>query len=210
MTFRTLVLTGLCAALMAPAALAQAKPAAPPAATAAAPTGSPTVTGPSKIGFINIQQAIASTEEGKKLAADLKTRFTPKQTDLENQQKAIDALQKRLQDGGNTMSQAAKDDLNRQIQTKQRDFQQDVQNFQSDTQSAESDAMNTIGQKMMPLLKKYADDHGYTAIVDISLGWPQQSVLYFNPGTIITGDIVKLYDQAHPLAASSTTAGGNR
>jgi outer membrane protein len=208
MTFRTLVLAGCCATLLAPAAMAQAKPAAPPAA-AAAPIASPTVTGPSKIGFINIQEAIASTEEGKKMAADLKSRFSPKQTDLENQQKAIDALQKRLQDGGNTMSQAAKDDLTRQIQSKQRDFQQDVQNFQSDTQSAESDAMNTIGQKMLPLLKKYADDHGYTAIVDISLGWPQQSVLYFNPGTVITGDMVKIYDQAHPLAASSTT-GGNR
>jgi len=195
----TLALSG---ALLAPLGLAQstAKPAAPPAAAAALPPlpGPPTVTGPSKIGFINITQAIASTVEGKKLLTALQAKFAPSQTALENQQKAIEALQKRLQDGGNLLSQAAKDDLSRQIQSKQRDFNQALQNSQQDYQSAESDVLNTVGNKLLPVLKSYADQHGYTAIVDVSQQWPSQPVLYFNPGANITGDIIKLYDQQHP------------
>ncbi|HEY8056051.1 MAG TPA: OmpH family outer membrane protein [Terriglobales bacterium] len=195
----TLALSG---ALLAPFGLAQstAKPATTPSAAAALPPlpGPPTVTGPSKIGFINITQAIASTVEGKKLLTALQAKFAPSQTALENQQKAIEALQKRLQDGGNLLSQAAKDDLSRQIQAKQRDFNQALQNSQQDYQSAESDVLNTVGNKLLPVLKSYADQHGYTAIVDVSQQWPSQPVLYFNPGANITGDIIKLYDQQHP------------
>ncbi|HET9784896.1 MAG TPA: OmpH family outer membrane protein [Terriglobales bacterium] len=201
----TLTLSG---ALLASSGAAQTTAKPPAAAPAAAANADalpplpppPTVTGPSKIGFINITQAIASTAEGKKLLAALQAKFAPRQTDLQNQQKAIEALQKRLQDGGSLLSQAAKDDLTRQIQSKQRDFNQALQNSQQDYQSAESDVLNTVGNKLLPVLKTYADQHGYTAIVDISQQWPSQPVLYFNPGANVTADIIKLYDEQHPGA----------
>lgn len=181
-----------------------------PAATALPPA--PTVTGPSKIGIIDIRDAIMGTAEGKKLMDGLQARFAPRETDLKNAQAAITALQNQLKNGGNTMSDQAKQDLNRQIQTKERDFQQQYQNDQTDFQSAQTDVLNTVGNKMMPIIEKYAKEHGYTAVVDVSFGWPQQPVLYFNPGAVITGDIVRLYDQAHPAAAASDPAkpGGNQ
>jgi len=153
---------------------------------------------------INIQEAIMTTAEGKKLDAALQARFAPKRAEIESAQKEITTLQNQLNAGGNTMSQTAKDDLNRQIQTKQRDAQQNMDNAQSDYQTAQTDLMNTVGGKMMPILKSYAEEHGYTAVIDVSLPWPQSPVLYYNPGTVITSDIVKLYDQAHPVTASST------
>ncbi|MGN6593741.1 MAG: OmpH family outer membrane protein [Terriglobales bacterium] len=202
--YLTLALSG---ALLVTAASAQSA-ATPPASAAANASASalpplpppPTVTGPSKVGFINITQAIASTAEGKKLLADLQAKFAPRQTELQNQQKAIEALQKKLQDGGSLLSQAAKDDLARQIQAKQRDFNQALQNSQQDYQSAESDVLNEVGNKLLPVLKAYADQHGYTAIVDVSQQWPSQPVLYFNPGANVTADIIKLYDEQHPGA----------
>lgn len=189
----------LSAALLATGAPAQTAP-------QPAPAGPPTVTGPSKIAMINIQDAILSTAEGKKLNAAMQARFAPRSTDLTNQKNEITALQNQLDAGGNTMSTDAKATLTQEITTKTRDYQQSVTNAQTDFQDAQTELMNTVGNKMMPILKTYAEAHGYTAVIDISLPWPQSPVLYYNPGTVITSDIVKLYDAAHPVAAATSTA----
>ncbi|MGH9413683.1 MAG: OmpH family outer membrane protein [Terriglobales bacterium] len=203
----------LCAALLGVAGMAQSSQPAAPAAVPAKLPPAPTVTGPSRIGVIDLRAAITDTAEGKRLLDNLQAQFAPRRADLKTQQDAITRLQAQLKNGGNTMSDSAKQDLTRQIQTKQRDYQQTLQNDQSDFQNAQTEILNTVGNKMMPIVEKYAKDHGYTAIVDVSFQWPQSPVLYYNPGAVITGDIVRLYDKANlPSAASSgpTSPGGQR
>ena len=194
----------LAAVLGAPLAMAQTQAPPPPAPPAVLPP-SPTATGPSKIAVINIQEAIVATAEGKKLDADLQKRFEPRRTELENEQKALASLNDQLKAGGNTMSQDAKAELQRQITAKQRDFQTDANTAQQDYQNAQTDVLNTVGNKLMPILNSYAQQHGYTVVLDVSLGWPQTPVLYHNAGTDITGDIVRLYDQSHPSSAAAST-----
>lgn len=201
MTFRTapfagLALACLCAVTLAAPAAAQTLPASPAAAPAL--PGPPTVTGPSKLAFINIQAAIAESAEGKKLRAAVEARFASKRTEIDNDGKVIASLQKQLENGGSTMSAAAKDDLNQKITSATRDYQQLGQNTQSDYQDALTDLLTTVGNKMEPIIKKYAEQHGYTAVVDTSLKWPQNPVLYSAAGADITGDIIRLYDQANP------------
>lgn len=213
MKFKLLALVvGICCVLSALPLTAQTTQAPAQANAAAAalppPPGPPTVTGPSKIGIIDIQQAIASTQEGKKLDAGVQASFAPKRAELDNEAKAIQAIQNQINAGGNTMSAEAKSQLNQELQSKQRDYQQAADNAQSDYQNAETNVMNTIGAKMMPMIKKYAEDHGYTAIVDVSMPWPQSPVLYYNPGTVITGDIIREYDAANPVGATAAKPGG--
>lgn len=193
----------LSTALCATAAFAQTSAAAKPEPAAPA-----VVTGPTKIAIINIEEAISATQEGQKLGESLKSRFAPKRAELDASQKAIIAMQKQLADGGNTMSATAKSDLNNQIQIKERDFQQAADNAQSDYQNAQTELMNTVGNKLMPILKTYAEQHGFTEVLDVSMQWPQNPVLYSNPGADITKEIVKLYDQAHPSAAPAKPSGG--
>lgn len=208
MNFRSLLVSGCaCAVLLAGAAFAQTAPTASSGATALpALPPSPTVTGPSKIAIIDIETAILSTDQGKKLNAALQQRFAPKRSQLQSEADAISKLTSQLNAGGNTMSADAKAQLQQQIARQQRDLQQDSDNAQSDYQQAQTDLLNTVGATMMPLLKNYAEQHGYTAIIDVSMSWPQSPVLYYNPGTDITGDIVRLYDQAHPESGSTTTS----
>lgn len=193
----------LFAATFSTAAFAQTTAAAKPESAAPA-----VVVGPTKIAIINIEEAIQETQEGQKLGEGLKSRFAPKRAELEASQKQITAMQKQLADGGNTMSQQAKQDLNNQISIKERDFQQAADNAQSDFQNAQTELMNTVGNKLMPILKTYAEQHGFTEVLDVSMQWPQNPVLYSNPGADITKEIIKLYDQAHPAAAPAKPTGG--
>jgi outer membrane protein len=156
-----------------------------------------------KVGVINIQQAILATTEGKAAEAALTARFQPKRAELEKSNQDILALQQKLKAGGNTLSATAKSDLTEQITTKQRDLQRAAEDAQSDYQQAQGQLVNQVGSKMMPIITKYAQDHGYSVILDISFPWPQNPVLFANDSANVTNDIVKLYDQAHPSSASA-------
>src|SRR4051812_46989504 len=50
-----------------------------------------------KVGIVNIQDAIANTNEGKKELDALQQRFSPKQAELKTQNDEVEGLKKQLQ-----------------------------------------------------------------------------------------------------------------
>ena len=53
--------------------------------------------------------------------------------------------------------------------------------------------LQSLGQRMMAVIEKYAKDNNYTLILDVSN--PNTPVLYASSGIDITSDIVSLYDK---------------
>src|SRR5580698_2362422 len=90
------VVPALAACLMVPAVWAQSAPAAA-----------------SKVGVIDVQVAITSTSEGKQAAAELQSKFAPRQTELSNLQKQLEDIQTRLRTGQTTLSDDEKAKLSR-------------------------------------------------------------------------------------------------
>lgn len=166
--------------------------------------GSQTV--PTKVGIINIQQAILSTRDGQKAANDLQQRYEPKRKELEQKQNEINALREQLNRGSNTMSEEARQALMRQIDQKTRALNRDTEDAQADFEQDQNRILQELGQRMMVVIGKYARDNGYALILDVSS--PQTPVLYAANGIDITSDIVALYDKNTPsdTAATSTPA----
>lgn len=189
MKIRTVVPV-VAALLMTPALWAQS------AATSAAP---------GKVGIINIQAAIMSTQEGKQASAELQSQFAPRQAELQNLQKQIQDIQTRLQTGATTLSEQETERLTDQGQRLSRTLQRKQQDDQDDLNDARQDAVNRIGRKMIPVLNKYAKEHGYTVILDTSS--QQTPVIYASNQVDLTQEIIHLYDEAYPVkAAASSTA----
>jgi outer membrane protein len=175
--------TVLAVLLMTPAIWAQAAGAAPQ--------------GPTKIGVINVQAAIASSAEGKQAGAELQSQFAPRTAELQNLQKQIQDLQARLQAGQTTLSDEEKARLQRQGDLLSRSFQRKQQEFQDDTTEAQQDVVNRIGRKLVDVLDKYSKDNGYGIILDTSS--QQTSVIYASNQIDVTQDIIRLYDQSYPV-----------
>ena len=148
---------------------------------------------PSKVAVINIQAAIATTKDGQGAAADLDKKFSPKKDELAKRQQEIKDLQDKLQRGGNTMSQAAKDEMQRQIDQKTRGFNYDMQDAQAEYDTEQRKLVDDIGGKMMQVIDKYAQQNGYILVLDVSN--PQTPVLYASTGIDITKDIIEQYDK---------------
>lgn len=160
---------------------------------------------PARIGVLNMQVAITSTQEGKQDASELQAKFAPRQQEIQNLQKQIQDIQTRLQTTANTLSDAEKYRLEDQGTKLQREMQRKQQEAREDYQDAQQDMIDQLGRKLMTVLDKYSKQNGYAVIIDTSS--QQTPVIYAANGINVTEQIVKLYDQTYPVKATASTTG---
>jgi len=193
MKIRSIVLAGC----LLTGVLWAAQPAPAPAASAAS----------GRVGVINIRAAILSTQEGRAGIAKMEKRFGPKRQQLQDEQKQIQTMQQQLKQGGNTLSADAQQQLQAKIQRAERNLQEDTNDAQQEFDTAGNQLVGEVMQKMVPLLKDYATEHGFTVILDSSVPGQENPLLYASQSTNIGPDIVKLYDQKYPMPGAPPTAG---
>jgi outer membrane protein len=172
------------------------------AARAQAPVaGSPSG---NKVGIVSIQDAIANTNEGKKELEALQQKFAPRQAALQTQNEEVENLKKQLQAQGDKLSDEERSSRLRSVSDKQKNLQRSAEDFQNEVQQAEQEILNRLGKKMLDVLEKYAKENGYAVVMDVSN--PQTPVLYANPGTNITKNLVDAYNAQSPAVAAPKPA----
>src|SRR5579864_7749275 len=137
-----------------------------------------------KIAVINVQAAIAGTKDGQKAAAELEGKAAPKKKELDGKQSEINALKDQLQKGQNTLSEATKNDLYKTIQQKTTSLQRDYEDAQADMDQEQQKILQQLGQKILATIERYARDHGFTLVVDVSL--QPNPIMYASPSIEIT------------------------
>jgi outer membrane protein len=195
-------------------AFAQTSPAAvaPPAAAAApdAPSAAAAAKPPmgTKVGTINIEQAIFASNEGRRDFEALSKKFEPKQNELKGLADEIDALKKQLNAQQDKLNDESREKLVKQIETKQKSFDRATQDAQEDFQNQQGEIGNKILTKMAPLLQKYVVDNGYGLVIDTSQPWPRGPVIMAGPAMDITQPIVEAYNvqSGVPAPAAGTPA----
>ena len=186
---------------------AAAAPSASKPAASAPSSSNPAPTGPvpTKIGVVNIQQAIQECAEGKKEIDALQSKFSPKQVELKQQSDDVENLKKQYQTQADKLSDDEKASRAKTIDTKQKALQRNYEDAQAEFQQAEQDVINRIGSKMVAVLEKYANANGFAVVLDVSN--PQTSpVLWATQGTVITKELVDAYDKENPAAATAPAA----
>jgi outer membrane protein len=180
-------------------AFAQTGSAAAPAGGASSPaapaTSTPMVTGTgSKLGTINIEQAVVGSNEGQRDFEALRKKLEPKQNELKSQNDELEALQKQFQTQSDKLNDDAKATLQKQIETKKKSFDRSVQDAQEDFQNQQKEIFQRILQKMAPVIVKHAQENGFAMIVDTSNPWPQSPILWYGEQGDITKAVVDLYN----------------
>ena len=172
------------------------------AARAQAPAaGSPSG---NKVGIVSIQDAIANTNEGKKELEALQQKYAPRQAALQSQNEEIENLKKQLQAQSDKLSDEERGSRVRSASEKQKSLQRSAEDFQNEVQQAEQEILNRLGKKMLDVLEKYAKENGYAVVMDVSN--PQTPVLYANPGTNITKNLIEAYNAESPAAPAPKPA----
>src|ERR1700730_11307864 len=142
------------AALAQTASADPALPAAPSAAGTTPDTTVATGTG-SKIGTINIEQAIFASNEGQRDFEALSKKLEPRQTELKSMNDEVESLKKQLSNQGDKLNEDSRGTLVKQVEEKQKRLERSVQDARDDAQSQQNEIAQRILQKMAPIIVKY-------------------------------------------------------
>src|SRR5262249_1525024 len=124
---------------------------------------------------------------------------SPKQTELKTLNDEIENLKKQYQAQSDKLNEDERNTRAKAIDSKQKALQRNYEDAQNEFQQAEQEVAKRLDKKMLDVLGKYARNNGYAMVLDVSN--PQTPVVYANPGTVITKQLVDAYNAESPVAA---------
>jgi len=206
---RTLIFASALAVSLASSTLAAQAPAKPTTTTpAAAPAPVVPVASPAMIAVIAFEEAVVNTNEGQKAMQDVQTKYEPKRKQLEAQNAEIENLQKQLQALPANASDEDRSKLMRDIDAKQKQLQLDGQQTSDAANADAQTAFNAVARKVGGAAVKYAQDHGFTMLINFPDPRTQQpnQVLWFQPNSDITEAVINAYNLSSGVAAPAPSA----
>ena len=156
----------------------------------------------SKVAIVDFERALVESVEGKKSSDKFNATLQSKQTDGQKRQQELEDAQKKLQTQERTLSEAAKANLQKDIDRRTTELQRFNEDSQKELQSLRDELLRPIAEKASAILNQLAAERGYTLVVDTSN--PQNNVVWFNPANDITTELTRRIDAA--TAATSNAA----
>jgi outer membrane protein len=172
---------------------------------------------PQKVAVINMQEALVSTNDGKKAVADLRAKYGPRDQEFQRRSQELQATQEKYRKTQATLSDEQKAKMERDIDTMTRSLQRDTDDAKQDMDADQQRVLQELGGKIMQVITRYAADNQYTMVFDDS-GQPN-NILFASNGIDITRDVIALYDKSAPVTpsapppakpAATTTTGGTK
>jgi outer membrane protein len=167
------------------------------AAQQPAAAGAPAL-GNARLGFINLERALAEVQEGKSLFGELQAYIDKKNLELKSRQDELTKKQEQLRTQERTLSEETKLELQKDIEERRTNLTRFQEDTSKEIERRQNVNVQRIGQKMQPLIQVYAKEKGLTAIVI----WTPQLYAYVDENVNITDEIIKRYDTANPFPAT--------
>jgi outer membrane protein len=159
------------------------------------PPASAASSAPAKVAVIEFQAAVSQTNEFQRNFADLQKKYEPKRAQLKAMADEIDTLDKQLQTQGPNLSDTERASRAKTIDDKKKQAQRFQEDAQSDLQGEMSDTFNGVATKVFDVLTSYAQQQGYTLVLDRTTSQQQAPVvLYASENTDITKAVTDAYN----------------
>ncbi len=183
-----------------PAAQGPARPAAPVPAPAQtlppppAPAPQPPAPFPqgAKYAFVNIQRIAGESAEGKASSSRVQALIQKKQTEGQQKSQALAANQAKLQQSGALMNDAARGQLEKEIERQQVEGQRFQQDAQAEINELQQELQAEFQRKLFPVLQQLSQEKGLQMLFSAS----DAGILWAEPGLDLTAEVVKKMDSA--------------
>lgn len=170
----------------------QAPPAAPPAA-AQPPAAKPQPPMPfpqdAKYAFVDIQQVASNSAAGKVASSKLEEFTKKKQTEIGDKNKQLQALTTKRDTSAGVMNDAARSQLDKDIDKLQRDIQFSNSNAQAELQDLQNELQGDFQKKLVPIIEELAKEKSLYMIFTAESGFA-----YVYPGLNLSDEVIKRLD----------------
>ena len=145
-----------------------------------------------KIGFINVSQIVAQSDEGQIEGKELEAMGEKRQQELSKAKDEIDALVAKYEQS--VESGSADESLPNQIAKLRRDLERDLKEAQADVDLKRNMSIRKISEKLVKVIDDFARENGYAALFRID----NSDVVYVDPNLVVTEQLIEAYNKAHP------------
>ena len=146
----------------------------------------------SKIGVINLAQAVETSAEGRKAAEQWTTRMTERTVEVQAKQQELVASQQKAQAPAPETSEAELLQLNREMERLTTDLSRLNEDIDLELNALRQELLIPITAKVDQAIAAYAQENGFTLIIDSSN--PQSGLIYIQDIADITTEIIRRVD----------------
>jgi len=172
---------------------AQTAPAQPPAQAAPAPMPQqPPAPFPAgaKVAFFNPQIVFQASAEGKTALTRVQALTQKKQTENAAKNKALQDAQAKLQGQGGVLNDAARAQLEKDIEKQTVDGQRFQQDAQAEINELQQELQTEFQKKLLPVIQQIAQEKG----LQILFSAADAGLIWAEPGLDLTLEVVKKMD----------------
>jgi Skp family chaperone for outer membrane proteins len=170
-----------------PAAQPPAQPAPPAAAPAQPPAPFPVG---SKIAFFNPQAVFQGSSDGRAAVTRVNALIQKKQTEASDKAKLLQGNQQKLQTSGSVMNEAARTQLEKEIDRQTKEAERFQQDAQAEINELQQEVQNDFVKKLGPIIEQLATEKG----LHIVFNAVESGIAWATPGLDLTPEVVKKLD----------------
>ncbi|MBM4319783.1 MAG: OmpH family outer membrane protein [Deltaproteobacteria bacterium] len=143
-----------------------------------------------KLGYVDLQRAIAETEEGRAAKTKLQGIFKKKQDELTKKKEEFEKGKDEYEAKRLLMTPEARAKTEQELQQKLIELQGSLVEHQKDLSKEEAKVMQKILEKMEKILNDIGRTQGFTMILDKSEG----RILFAEPSLDLTNEVIRRYN----------------
>jgi outer membrane protein len=160
---------------------------------------------------LSFNTVVLHTAEAQKALAALQTQFAPREAQLQARNNDIETLRKQIDANIDSLSATERASRAESLDRKEKQLQRQAGDFRTDSQSESQLVFQRVGQKVFNFLQTYAQQQGYSAVID--RGSDAAPIVWYAAGNIdITDQLLKAYDAhsgvAGPQPSKTSSANG--
>jgi outer membrane protein len=148
-----------------------------------------------KIGVVDYGRLVEESPQAKVALEAIRTEFTPRQRDLQNQQASLKTKEDRLQKDGATMSPDQRANSEKDLRDSYRELQRKQQEVQDDFNARRNEEMSRLQKTLIEQVRTYAKAQSFDLVI-------ADGVIYTTPTIDITPAILAQL-QSSPVAKSA-------
>ena len=141
-----------------------------------------------KAGFVNTDRIFREADAAKAAQAKLEQEFSKRDKEMQELSKALKAASDKFERDAPTMSESQRQARQRQLADQDRDLQRKNREFQEDLNARKNEELAQVLDKANRIIKTMAETENYDVIL--------QEAVYVNPKLDITDKVIKAMNGA--------------
>ena len=156
-----------------------------------------------KVAVVDVQTAIANSDQSKKLVAEMQKEFKGQQDQLRKIQSQAAALLEKAQKNSDVMSSMQKRRLQNEIESKNSDFEYLRQKLRKQVQERRQELFQPVDKEVQQAIEDLVREDKYDLII------PAQATLYINPVYDVTNKVTEKLNSYYAASQKSKSKSKN-